>query len=1041
MKKNSVKSMSVALLICVFGVLCGMCVFVAVHSFAQTGRFAPVGEWNADTWEESYTYGSTFDVPTMTVNVGDKEIAAEHILVKPNGSAVSSDTVVLDEVGLYRINYSAYSGGKAYTTVKNFYVDYPSLEYGDGTKVEWGVHPLTDPNDPETASSGISSDKGRGTEGLLVRLAKGDVLTFNKLIDISDLEKDDLLINGFITPDIRGAADFTNITFTLTDSADPSVFMKINFNAYADGGSSYVRAAGNGQPYTGVNQYGNKPVHQGNQYGTSSCVSFTALRITNWRGTFAQGADARDAMFSLKYDKSAVALSHVGEAQNEYVIVDFDNPSYFSKLWSGFKSDKVRLSITADNYVSDTANFCISEIFGFTSAELQGMIGSEFRDEEAPEITLSYDETALPDAVMGMTYPVLPATAFDYYGGARDVTVRVWHNYGSENATRVNISNGRFRTETPGIYAIEYVATDCFGNEGTKAVVINCVQSAVEMSFETPAVESVMHVGERIELPVLSSEDISGGIGDKTVETFVKFNGTENSIVRWFNPQEIGEYTIVYRVTDYVGASAEREITVTVKPNDRPVILKNPEILRYYIEGSSYPVPVAVAKDYNTNTELNCSVRITDGNGSKVYVAGETFSLKCGDETADVRFEFIDKEGNVLLSETVPAVSVWEKTTSIVQGIPIEIESLKTEKFFDATETNFALTVGEMLATASAARSGWTFITPQLADRFDIELRKFDFNVGDSVKLTLTDVGNSEIRTGFSLTKTERGTRFEAADGNGVDIPLRMEGNNSFKVSYLNGEFTLSGISVTDDLFGGFESEYMYVSLECIASAGATYSVVGMNSVAFTNASKDRIAPSIYLSGDYGGSYSIGDVYVLCPAKCADVFFPDIEYFVLSVFGPSDKPVYTAEGVLLQNVDPTAAWEFTLDSYGSYRVQYEAKDGSGNVSSINYVVSVTDRVPPEVVFEKAPAETAKVGDCFALPAFAVSDNLTSAEEVIVIRYVINPNGKRIYLGKDGSGKEYDSFVFMYSGTYEFHIMAVDASGNMAEQVFCVTVAE
>ena len=225
---------------------------------------------------------------------------------------------------------------------------------------------------------GRYTEFGADSTGLKVKLANGDKLTFTKLINVAALTQSDALFKFFITPEHQGAADFNKLTFTLTDSVDSSKYLRIDVNRgqFSSGGVgvSWVMAGGNGQDMVGYEK--GKKLHVNDDVGTALYISFVAQNNSGdgWSGpAFNVKPDSRYGTISFDYNSKIVYA-------NSDIVSDLDSSDYYKDLWSGWSSDKARLTVSASGYSSSTANFCITEIFGMSADELRD---NNFIDDEA----------------------------------------------------------------------------------------------------------------------------------------------------------------------------------------------------------------------------------------------------------------------------------------------------------------------------------------------------------------------------------------------------------------------------------------------------------------------------------------------------------------------------------------------------------------------------------------------------------------------------------------------------------------------------------
>ena len=67
-----------------------------------------------------------------------------------------------------------------------------------------------------------------------------------------------------------------------------------------------------------------------------------------------------------------------------------------------------------------------------------------------------------------------------------------------------------------------------------------------------------------------------------------------------------------------------------------------------------------------------------------------------------------------------------------------------------------------------------------------------------------------------------------------------------------------------------------------------------------------------------------------------------------------------------------------------------------------------------------------MGELIVIPNFTISDNITSAEEVVTNYCIITPNGKIMYLPAGSN-----SFKPAYAGVYEIRVLVYDKAGNIA----------
>lgn len=157
-------------------------------------------EWSTISIENEYKFGQEFTVPEMTVTVNDGSVVATPILTFPDGTVTAKKRLNLDKVGAYALTYNAVIGGKAYSKAYDFTVKSPLFSVGANSTASYGIY---QPSDPEVA-------KGMSRAGLMVSLYQGEKFTYNRLISVEGITKEDKLFEIYATPETTGILEFSD---------------------------------------------------------------------------------------------------------------------------------------------------------------------------------------------------------------------------------------------------------------------------------------------------------------------------------------------------------------------------------------------------------------------------------------------------------------------------------------------------------------------------------------------------------------------------------------------------------------------------------------------------------------------------------------------------------------------------------------------------------------------------------------------------------------------------------------------------------------
>ncbi len=984
------------------------------ENMPSVGIVVEDGEWTINGIDITPEYGKTFVLPTATVSVNGKTETAKAYVVAPDGKNYSGDTITVSKAGKYTVVFSVTIDGKLYKTERSFTVDAPFISTGEKSSFEYTTYTKYDCTSENT--------------GFLLKIAEREEVTFNKLVDFNALTKSDKLLRLFVTPKTQGTPDFDRLIMKFTDSVNSDITLTVVLDRVAltkwpgSDSLSYIKAAGNGQELTGVESYGsvNEKIHVNDEWGAGVPVSFTAMNDQN-KMTIIPSLMA----FDLSFDKDESVLKSRG-----VTVTDFDDAKYYKNVWSGFPSGKVRLSVSASGYNSETADIMVTDVFGLDFSQ------TTISDETAPSITVNTDYEQMPTAKTGKGYAIPSASAVDDYSGICDVSTRVVYGYGTGKDVTVKIKAGKIIPEYAGEYTIIYEAKDGYGNTAIKTYKFEAMDEVSGISA------SISDYGEYLlgDYLTVYAPTFSGGSGKIELTTKVTLDGVEKEIVGGkvkFN--EAGKWEISYFATDYIGNEFEKTIELSVSTPDKPVFAGTPNLPEIIIDGSGYIIPEYYAEDYSSGKlEYKlCDVVVTDSLGKKKMSGGERYVARADKDGDFVTFAY-ECDG-VKKSEEIKVPVIIPKTVKSGR------KTLDMTKYFYGT--GFTATANSTEVGIEATENGnvsWKFGNSLLAEIFSIDIHTVpDKSNFDGLKITLTDSSDKTNAVSATLAY-KRGKTYLSVNDTTIEI---SGGFGSFaattiKLEYSNGIFKVGNVEIpvatrNDRIgFDGFGSDKINLEVAFIgAKKGAKYDVRAINLHKFNNNDSDYTEPAVYVSGSYGGSYDLGKTYTIPAAFAGDVMDPETE-LTLSVYDPNGKIVRDVNGRKLENADPTKEYEIELESYGQYRVAYTATEINwwNRSKPFQYMITVYDGDAPEITLNGNPKYTVKVGETWSLPQFTVKDNVTAADKIAVGKYVYTAEGKMIKL--DGN-----SFRFGESGKYKFRIIAMDEQGNTAVKEIVVTVTD
>lgn len=982
--------------------------FAAFFAAALLSAFVPgmrggalTPDFGGEGYREKYIVGETIDLLPATLSDGTTEYPAEGTLIYPSGKSIRTDSAVLDEVGIYTVEYqvTADKGGSArnliaaeeFTVVNTMYSvtsDRSSIRYGE------------DESGNET-----------GLVGLNVSLYAGDSFVVNEPIDLNKVSADQLIAKVNVLPETIGNPEANTINFILTDCYDAGNYVTISFNSGEISFGSeyqsivYIGAGAYNQNIRGCNGQG---TNYGEIPGNGRWAHFSMGGNNEVRSLAEQYIS-----FSMDYAARSVYVSTV-TARNAFTA-DLTDLSWYEDVWNGFTTGECFLSIECDNYVGKKCNLIITDILDLD------LSGEEVADVTDPEIVIDfgvYSEENLPNAVVNCAYPVFGYQTKDL-SGAVSGNVQVYYNYYSKNRYEVPVENERFIPSRLGTYTLLYTATDIAGNDAFETVDVYCVNDDVPvecvLADDAPA-SSV--VGREIKVKTPQLENAVGAVETRIrAESGDTVYEIENGA---FTPYEPGEYTVYYEMTDFVGRTGKASYTISIGENEEIEFLGEPLFEKYYIVGKTHVLPALTAIDYTTRKTADAEIYVTDGVEERRVLDGY-IPVMSPDGTSQVRYyATIDGKSRISDPYTIKLKEVTAPDGTLALENYFEGEGLGVFQ-----NTNYISLLPE--GTVGSAE----FIRP-----FYIDLLPLRFSLtGNTSSFTvyLTDRDDPDIKISFSAVKTAAGAAFWCNGketiftyirgfAESTSVPYEIYFDHSSlrvydgnKINYTVGE-TMSG-----DVFTGFPSGYVYISFEVNGGQANLYSINGQ---ALSDVSSDGVAPNLYLTGEYEPIADLNEEITVYKAVASDMLDPFTSVTV-TIEDADGNYLKTTDGSELKDLFIDGDLKVVLSEYGSYFVTYTAQDSSYRRAQIFAVINVYDLTKPEI-----RVEPPKISDGAISIAQAESE-----EGVTVYVYVEDTRG----ISHKVTG---NSFTLNGSGTYYVKYMAVKQAGtmmNFAWKIYKVTI--
>lgn len=928
--------------------------------------------------KDKYCVGDSFKVPTMFVKLGEQNYQMDSVVIFPNGDSYSSDSFVLEEIGNYKLQYTKKVDDRIYKKQCIFSATLNSLGLFNFSNCEVKIGQ----SDYYNELYGIQVDGGSGTK-----------IEYNRIIDMSKLTKRDLLFEGVVTSNEPSKSDFTELYVSFTDIYDEEnqLIVKIKDAQNNSHYLSYIQAKTYGQIYSGLEEGRvNTNPRGGGFIIKHSFGCYYPTEKENAEGTI-----------RLYYDNDESALY----AMNRYGIVsqviDFDNIAHFTKLWKGFTTGEVKMSIYFGGIIG-SPRIVIKSINGIEFSS------EEYSDNVAPLITLN-EPNVLSNAIVGKNYPIFSCDYYDNYAIC-DTSVKVYERYNVGNKAEVYIKDNAFIPTKAGIYTVEYKAVDFSGNTTIKTVEVNALSECEDISIQIDKGKDTVNAGELFEI---KPYNVSGGVGNYTTTIEVK---KDNNVIFHCNTPtktkilESGTYDVEYKCKDYVGNIAFVSYPLDVVFSEKPLFVDKLYMPDAYIVGKKYQLPNYNAYEVKDGQSVALTPTITASiDGQAVSIDENRYFIPNTDNEnseIEVTYSFITSKGQTdRITKKIPLIKA------------INNNKYNLEKFFKVDGINVSALSREIRFETTELYSKLDYIDSVQAINFVIKMGVSAFNA-DYFDITLKDKLNYDIS--FKVRVFKNGN---VSINDGEIKELKDFTLNDFSFTFSNKKCILydTKLNTVDSItkclngddFKGFTSDEVFLSIEVYNSVTPTvFSIVQINNQIYSKIERDNIAPQIFIDDRVGGSYNVGDVVTIYAPKYFDVL-SSIKIATVSVKEKSTNNfIVDKNGNTLKNVDINGNYSFELNAIGSYMVDYLVVDENDREVPLQKTLYVFDNVKPTIEIKGKFNDKAKVGENITLPEIRINDN--GQTQPLMIICVIEPNGcKEILQDRRFTPKQKGIYTIIY----------------------------
>ena len=631
--------------------------------------------------------------------------------------------------------------------------------------------------------------------------------------------------------------------------------------------------------------------------------------------------------------------------------------------------------------------------------------------------------------MIGKPYPIFDAVAIDDTDNSFEPEVKVYLRSG-DLMYDVNIDNGVFYPTALGKYDLVYTAKDSFGNVSSKVLTVNVKETSepVELALKSDVAESAF-VGELFTVPEISA--VTGGVGELRSQLIVKDPaGTEQEIFgHEYVFEREGNYTLVYRITDFLGQVTEFPYAVSAQYNVKPII-------------SEVALPSVVMSGARLNVNVPEAV---------LYTAEKTEKVPVNTQIWIDGTEFTLAEDGVFIPETQNASAEMVIRFSAGTGeniaereYPVTIvnpfyEDLDISKYFYAENFSEIVSDENSIRYYSDTDSAkLTFIKELMIDNFNFS---FDIPEGygnfDKLQITLKDSVDYSQKIVIGIRKGVQGSGKSFFSINGGEEMLMAgsfygDSNYIFQLTYSPtykrfSDAALTGLTTIATYengteFAGFSSHRVLMEIEMLGvQQESAIEMIRLNGQVMNNINYDKVSPNSYVVGGIPSSLMLGDTLRIGDIVSDDVLCANTEIYI---------EIEAGGETILERQLFTDAISLKIEKSDLHFIYLTAIDEMGNQTTMDYSLRIVNKEKPVIKVNGSIKEKAKVGQTIDIPDMTVESSSPNITKYI---FYITPNDN-MELITDGK------FTPETKGVYIIRYFVFDEFYNYAMVDYEITVS-